>query len=218
MYKLYYAPGAASFAVHWMLIEIGADFNVELVDLATQAQKSLEYLQINPLGLVPTLMVDGAPYSQTAALLILLTERHPEAGLAPLPGTPARGTYLQLMLYLANTLMPAFRAWFYPQDFGDAERVDEVKGNAKARIEAAFDHLDACLSDRHSYFLGEEFSTVDILATMLARWSRNMPKPADRWPALGLYLDRMRKRPALRSVHEREGLTDWIDLAQVGAG
>jgi glutathione S-transferase len=216
MYRLYYSPGAASLAVHWMLIEIGAPFELEHVDFEAREQKSPEYLAINPLGHVPTLIVEGQAYAETAGLLMLLAERHAESGLAPSPGSPGRGTYLQLMLYLANTLMPAFRAWFYPQDFGDAERFDEIKANARARIEAAFDRLDARLSDGRPYFLRENFSTVDILATMLARWARNMPSPADRLPALGPYLDRMRKRPALRGVHEREGLTDWIDLAEVG--
>ena len=46
---------------------------------------------------------------------------------------------------------------------------------------------------------------------ILARWSRNMPRPAAAWPHVKAYLDRMRARPGLREVHAREGLTDWID-------
>jgi glutathione S-transferase len=199
-----------------MLIEVGAAFELEHVDFATQAQRSPEYLAINPLGRVPALIVEGQPYAETAALLMLLAERHPEMGLAPPPGSPSRGNYLQLMFYLANIPMPAFRAWFYPQDFGEPERVDEIKANARTRIETAFDRLAALLSDGRPYLVGESFSTVDILATMLARWARNMPNPADRSPVLGPYLDKMRKRPALRIVHEREGLTDWLDLAEAG--
>jgi glutathione S-transferase len=216
MYRLYFSPGAASFAVHWTLIEIGAPFELERVDFQAQAQKSAQYLGINPLGQVPTLIVDGQPRTETAALLMLLAERHAEAGLAPLPGSCDRPEYLELMVYLANALMPAFRAWFYPQDFGAPERAAAIKENARARIEAAFDHLDARLSDGRAYFLGDEFSTVDILATMLARWSRNMPKPAERWPGLDRYLKRMKQRACLREVHAREGLDEWIDLAEVG--
>ena len=214
MYRLYYSPGAASFAVHWMLIEIGAPFELEHVDFEIRAQKSPGYLKLNPLGQVPTLIVDAQPRTQTAALLMLLGERHGEAGLAPEPSSPDRPEYLELMLYLANTLMPAFRAWFYPQDFGGPERDGEIKDNARARIEAAFDHLDARLSDGRDYFLGGNFSTVDILATMLARWSRNMPKAADRWQHLKPYLTGIKQRPGLREVHAREGLADWIDLAE----
>src|SRR2546423_9408696 len=205
MYRLYYSPGAASFAVHWMLIEIGAPFELEHVDFDTGAQKSPGYLKLNPLGQVPTLIVDGQPRTQTAALLMLLGERHGEAGLAAAPSSENRPKYLELMLYLANTLMPAFRAWFYPQDFGGAGRADEIKDNARARIEAAFDHLDARLSDGREYFLGGNFSAVDFLATMLARWSRNMPKPADPSPHPKPYLNRLKPTPGLRQVPARAG-------------
>lgn len=210
MYTLYYAPGTASFAVHWMLIELGVPFELKEVDLDAGEQKSPEYLKLNPKGKVPTLIVDGQPCTECAALLMLLAERHPEASLAPLQGAPERPKYLELMVYLANTLMPAFRAWFYPPDFGGLERSEEIRENARGRIEAAFDQLSALLWDGRQFLLGESCTTADILATMLARWSRNMPKPAGAWPNLNPYLARMRQREGLREVHAREGLTDWI--------
>jgi hypothetical protein len=83
MYKLYYAPGTASTAIHWMLIELKVPFELVLVDFETRAQKSAAYLAINPSGHVPTLVVDGVPYFECAALLMLLADRHPEAGLQP---------------------------------------------------------------------------------------------------------------------------------------
>ena len=86
MYTLYYAPGAASLAVHLALIESGAPHRLKLVDTATRQQKSPEYLKLNPNGLVPTLIVDGQPVYECAALLLLLAERHPECGFAPAPG------------------------------------------------------------------------------------------------------------------------------------
>ena len=43
-YTLYYSPGTASMAVHWMLIELGVPFEARLVDFADGAQKSPEYL------------------------------------------------------------------------------------------------------------------------------------------------------------------------------
>jgi glutathione S-transferase len=181
------------------------------VDFAAQAQKASEYLKLNPLGQVPTLIVDDQPCAETAALLMLLAERHPKVGLAPPPGSPGRAKYLGLMVYLANSPLPAFRAWFYPQDFGDAGRTDEVKENARARIETAFQRLDAQLSNERPFLLDNSLSAPDILVTMLARWSRNMPKPADHWPNFKPYLERMKRRDGLRETHAREGLTDWID-------
>jgi glutathione S-transferase len=51
--------------------------------------------------------------------------------------------------------------------------------------------------------------TLDFLATMLMRWSRNMPRPATNWPALANYAARMKSRPSFRELYSREGLTEW---------
>ena len=50
---------------------------------------------------------------------------------------------------------------------------------------------------------------MDFYATMLMRWSRNMPKPAHEWPALGAYAARMKARPSFKTLYQREGLTEW---------
>lgn len=210
MYTLYYSPGAASFAVHWMLIELGVPFELKPIDFAAGEQKSPEYLKLHPDGKVPAMIVDGRPCTETTALLMLLAERHPEAGFAPAAGSDGRASYLELMTYLAYNLMPAFRAWFYPQDFGGPDDVERVKESARTRVERMFDRLDSRLSDGREYLLGSKVTAADFLATMLARWSRNMPKPASAWPRLGRYLERMKERESLREVHRREGLTDWI--------
>ncbi len=211
MYTLYYAPSTAALAVHWMLIELGVPFDLVEIDLAAGEQRSAAYLAVNPSGHVPALIVDGRPRAECAALLMLLAERHPEAGLAPAPGAPERADYLQWMIYFANTLQPAFRAWFYPDEPAGPEQADAAMAHARPRIKAAFARLDRWFADGRAYLLGERLSAADFLATMLARWSRNMPKPATEWPHLGGYVDRMRAMPSLREVHAREGLTDWID-------
>ncbi len=58
MYKLYYYPGNANLAPHMVLQEIGAKYELVLLDRDKQQHKSPEYLKLNPHGRVPTL-VDG---------------------------------------------------------------------------------------------------------------------------------------------------------------
>jgi glutathione S-transferase len=79
MYTLYYSPGTASLATHLALLEIGAPYQLELVDFDSKAQRSDAYLRLNPLGQVPTLVIDGEPYAESSALLMMLADRHPEA-------------------------------------------------------------------------------------------------------------------------------------------
>lgn len=208
-YTLYYSPGAASLAVHWMLIELGVPFETKLVSIDEGAQKSPEYLRVNPTGRIPTLTIDGKPHAESAALLMLLAERHPEKNFAPPPGSAARADWLEMMIFLANTTLPAMRDWFYAESDGDPAGAEAVKALARRRIEGAWDRLDAHLADGRSHLLGTELSTADFLAVMVMRWSRNMPRPATTWKHLEAYIHRMRARPAFIEVNRREGLTEW---------
>lgn len=209
-YQLYYSPGSASLAVHWMLIDLGLEHELIRLNLDAKEQKSEEYLKLNPNGLVPTLIVDGAPVFESAALLLLLAERHPEKGFAPAIGTPERTRYLQWMVHFANTVLPAFRIWFYPHEPAGEKYEACAKEMAEPRIEGIWDRVDAHLQER-PYFAGEQISAVDFLGAMLMRWSRNMDKPATEWPAIAEYVQRMRARPSFATLYEREGLTEWAE-------
>jgi glutathione S-transferase len=209
VYVLYYSPGAASFAVHWLLIELGVPFEARRLDLDAQEHKRPEYLKLNPNGLVPTLLIDGKPVYESAALVALLAERHPEAKLSPAVGTAERTTYLQWMFHLSNTLQSAFRTWFYPEGAAGAANIDAAKAEVRPRIEAAWERMGSHLSSAGPMMCGERLSAVDFFATMLMRWSRNMPRPATDWPAIASYVSKMKARPSFRELYAREGLTEW---------
>lgn len=209
MYTLYYSPGTASMVVHLALLETGAPYELRLVDFERDAQHSDEYLKLNPRGVVPTLLIDGRPRSESAALLMMLAERHPEAKLIPPPNTPERDAWLQWVVYLSNTLMSAYRLWFYPAELGATEHTPELRAALRKKIEAIWDLLDAQLAKDGPYLLGAAFSGVDLLLTMLLRWSRNMPRPATEWPALKRLADLVRARPSWQKLYELEGLSEW---------
>lgn len=211
MYKLYYSPGSASLALHWMVIELDVPFELVLVDIEAKAQTAPAYLALNPSGRVPTLIVDGAPHAEVAAMLLLLAERHPDAGFEVPPGAPGRADYLQWMTWLTNTLQTDYRLWFYPDEGAGPAAAAATQDCARARIEAGLARLDHLFADGRAFMLGERMTAADFMAAMLTRWSRNMPRPATDWPHLGAYVSRMRARPALREVHRLEGLSDWID-------
>lgn len=209
MYTLYYMPGAASFVVHWLLLEIGVPHELRRVDGDAGEQKSPEYLRLNPNGLIPVMIVDGKPVYEAAALALLLAERHPEARLAPAVGSPERAGYLQWMLHLANTLQPAYRAWFYPDELAGGEHRVIVQDRARERIEAAWGRVDAHLAAHDGWMAGPGPTAVDFHAVMLARWSRNMPKPATDWPAVAQLVARLKARATFAELYRREGLTEW---------
>ncbi len=209
MYTLYYSPGTASMAVHLTLLEIGTPHRLELVDFAQDAQHDPEYLRLNPRGQVPTLVIDGVPYFESAALLMILADRHPEAKLAPPIGSARRAAWYQWIAFLASSLGPVYRQWFYPSDLGSPEHPPFVREALRQKIEDSWSLVDAHLAARGPYLLGAEFSGADLLALMYMRWSRNMPRPVTNWPALRNYADLLRSRPSWHRLYEIEGLTEW---------
>lgn len=209
MYRLYYAPGTASLAVHWLLIELGVPHELKLVDLARGEHKSPDYLKLNPAGVVPALVIDGVAHGECAALLLALADRHLGAGFAPPVASAERIAYYEWAFFCANTLQPAFRHWFYADEAAGAANASSAQAHARARIEAAFARIDGVLARGGPYLLGAQVRAVDFLLTMLMRWSREMPRPATEWPAIAAYVARMRARPSFATLNEREGLTDW---------
>ena len=209
MYTLYYSPGTASMVVHLALIEIGAPFRLVKLDFDQGEQHLPDYLRVNPRGQVPTLVIDGKPYFESAALLMILAERHPEAKLAPPPGSPTRPDWYQWIAFFTNALGATYRYWFYPPDLGSPEHPPAVREALRRKIEDSWSLVDEHLSAGGPYMLGEEFSGVDLLALMYMRWSRNMPRPVTQWPALKRYADLMRTRPSWKRLYEVEGLAEW---------
>jgi glutathione S-transferase len=209
VYTLYYSPGTASMAVHLALLEIGAPHRLELVDFAQDAQHGPEYLRLNPRGQVPTLVIDGQPYFESAALLMILADRHPEARLGPPVGSADRAAWYQWIAFLASSLGPVYRQWFYPQELGSPEHPPIVRDALRQKIEGAWSLVDAHLAVHGPYLLGAQCSAADLLALTYMRWSRNMPRPVTAWPALRDYADLMRSRPSWQRMYEIEGLTEW---------
>lgn len=207
---LYYSPSTASLVVHWLLIELQVPHTLVPLDLGRREHKTEAYLRLNPAGVVPTLVIDGAVITEAAAIVLHLADLHPHAGLAPAPGSAQRGHYYQWMLFMANTLQPAYRAWFYPAEAAGEAHAEDAREHARLKIEGAWEQVASHLTAQgNAFLLGHEPSAADFMLTMLMRWSRNMPRPTDRWPVLHAYARRMKAIPSYAQTCNVEGLTDW---------
>lgn len=207
---LYGSVSTASLVVHWLLVELGIEHELVLLDFDTREHKAAPYLALNPAGVVPTLQIDGQVLTEAAAIALYLADRHPEAELLPAPGTPARGQAYRWMFWCANTLQPAYRAWFYPHEAAGEANVAATQAMARQRLEAAWQRMAAHLQTQGPYVLGEAPSVVDFMLVMLMRWSRNMPTPADSLPVLKVYAQRLKARPSFIETYRREGIADWM--------
>lgn len=215
MIELHHAPSTAAMAPHILLTEIGVPFVLRPVDTAAQAHRSPAYLALNPNGRVPVLVDGDLVLYESAAICLHLVDRHPQAGLAPPPGSDERAHFYKWLVWLTNTLQATLMVFFYPERWltdGNDTGAAELKSCAEGRTGALLDLLEAELQ-RHGgpWLLGARYSAVDAYALMLCRWTRHFAHPARVRPALGTYLQRVLDRPAVRQVFEREGLAaPWV--------
>ena len=206
MHELHYYPGNASLFPHLLLRELGCPFELKLVDRGHDAQKAAAYLALNPNGKIPTLVSGGKPIYETSAIGLFLADAHPEARMAPLPGSPERAEHYKWMSHISNVLQAEFRVWFYPEEFViDLAQAEGVKQAVGARLTGAFERISDQLGDR-PWLLDSGISASDLYLLMMVRWGRTLPKPAREIGVLGAHAARVLARPAAVETFEAEGL------------
>lgn len=210
MYKLYWCPGTAAMAPHGVLEETGQPYELELVDIGKGHNRSPDYLAINPNGYVPALIAeDGAVLYESAAIMLYLCDRHPEAGLAPAPDDPLRGPFYRAVFHMISEVQGAYKRHYYSDRFssdpGDAPRILE---KADADLLAGWGIVESNLAASGPYMLGERYSAADIYLVMLASWYEPSPKALfAACPNVGRCFELTAARPALKPVLEAHQIT-----------
>ena len=208
MYQLYFYPGNANLAPHILLEEIGALYELVLVDRDRNEQKSPEYLRLNPTGRIPVLIDGELALYETAAICLHLADRHAEAALAPAIGSVERAVLYKWLMYLTNTLQAELIVYFYPERLADdAAAAAQIKTHAETRVGGMLDLLETTLSSgKGPYFLGTQYSVVDPYLLMLCRWTRGMHHPASNRTHLARFLETVMARPATQRAFAGEGI------------
>lgn len=211
MRQLHYFPGNASIAPHMLLEEIGAPFELILVDRNKAGHKTPAYLKLNPNGLIPAFVDGDLVLYESAAICLHLCDSAPAARLAPLVGTAARGHCYKWLIWMTNTLQSSLLLYFYPERWvhaGNTLGAAELKAHAQERVGVLLDQLDAELA-RHGgpWLLGADFSVVDAYSLMLCRWTRNFSAaPARERAHLGPHMLRVLERAAVQRVFKTENI------------
>jgi glutathione S-transferase len=105
--RLYWRPGTSALAPHAALAEIGVPYELIRIERDT-AQTDPAYLALNPLGVVPTLIDGDLVITESAAILLYLADRYPEAELIPTKLIPAeRAQFYRWLIFMTNTLQTA---------------------------------------------------------------------------------------------------------------
>jgi glutathione S-transferase len=187
---LYWRPGTASMAPHAALAEIGVEYELREIDRDT-AQSDPGYLALNPTGVVPTLVDGELTLTESAAILLHLADRFPEARLAP----AERAQYYRWLVFMTNTLQTAMLRFFYPERYGDGD-VSEV---AAAEAGRHFDLLARALAGRE-WLAADHRTGADLFLFMLTRWGRRLDPPAWDRPELRAHFLRTLALPGVRRM------------------
>jgi len=211
LYQLYYYPLNASMAPHFVLEEMGVDYELILVDRKSNAQKAREYLALNPLGRIPTLVDDGLVVFESSAICLHLCDKNQESKLMPSIDDPDRVLFYQWLMYLNNTVQAELMIYFYPSKHTtNSESISAIVEAQEARITDMFELLDKELEHKE-FLVGNNITVCDYFLFMLALWADEFKRPPLSFVNLSPYLRNLAKRPAVISVCKKENvnLTDY---------
>lgn len=188
MMKLYWSP--RSFSGLWLMEETGQPYERVLTDISTGAQKTPEFLAVNPMGKVPALKDGDVSIAEASAICAYVADRYPEAKLAPPIGDPRRAKYLQWLFFGPSCIEPALIQIFTKL---------EVPASTAAWGSATqvFDVLDAAL-ERGPFLLGDMFSAADIIIGSGLNFAIRLFKMVPTRPSFDRYIDACSARPAFQ--------------------
>ena len=217
MRQLHYYPSNASMAPHILLQEIGAPFELVLVDRDHDAHKSAAYLKLNPNGSIPVLVDGDLVLYESAAICLHLSDTAPAGRWAPALETPERAHCYKWLMWMTNTLQASLMVYFYPERWmneGNTSAAQELQTHAEVKVGVLLAQLEAELA-RHGgpWLLGNSYSVLDPFCLMLCRWTRGFSTavPARDRAHLGPYLRRMLERPAvLRALATEKLEKPWV--------
>ena len=203
---LHYAPDNASLCVRLALEASGLDYTTRLVDRRTRAQKSAAYLAINPMGLIPAMETPEGPLFETAAILLWINAQRP--GVLMAPSGAARAEQTCWLIWLANTLHPALRMLFYPDQYLP-DRSEDLRAALRGRITDMLGTLDT--AERAAFLDADDLTLAGCYLVPMLRWCALYGGDTSwfdlsRYPRLARFAVRVEDTAAARTAAQAEGL------------
>ena len=214
--KLYYMPGACSLSPHIVALEAGIPLQLVKVDGKTKrTENGDDFLQINPKGYVPTLLLDsGELLTEGPAVVQYLADQKPESALAAPNGTLPRYHLQEMLGYINSELHKTYSPLFKP-DTPEATRA-ERKEYLLRRYQFIEDVRSALYASKiiedvlakQPFLLGDHFTVADAYLFTITNWARHVELDLSGFPALLAFQKRVAERPAVQEALEAEGLKE----------
>jgi GST-like protein len=204
-YVLYGMESSGSAAIEIALARCGVAWS--LVKAASwEPDEHFEALKrVNPLGLVPTLVLpDGSVMTESAAILLHLGEAHPRSGLVP-QAAQARAQAMRGLVYIAAHCYAAIGIIDYPERWCtpcDEPTAQRIRTGTRAKLHRNWE-IFADTFPAQPYLGGEAIGALDLLAAVVSRWSGTRAHLAQARPAFHETLQRIEQHPDVAPVFAR---------------
>jgi glutathione S-transferase len=188
----YTNPQSRGRIVRWMLEEIGAPYETEVVPY--DQMKSDRYLAIHPLGKVPAIKHRDHVVTECAAICAYLADVFPEAGLGPRDDEKA--DYYRWLFFTAGPVEQALtnnRAGWHP----DEQQQRMFGYGTYDRTVATLDELFSL----RDYVCGDRFTAADVYVGSAVMWGTQFGTLPQR-DSFSRYSERLRAREAHKRAME----------------
>ena len=192
----FYSPQTRAQVALNLLEELGAPYELRVLNMKAGEQRQPAYLAINPMGKVPAILDGDTLVTEQVAIFIHLADRFPQAGLAPALDDPLRGAYLRWLVFYAACYEPALTD--RSQQRAPATPMQSPYGT----FDDVMNVIEAQLA-QSPYLVGGKLTAADILWGMALAWGMAFGL-VPRRPVFVEYAERLCARPAARRVAERD--------------
>ena len=199
MIKLYHASRTRSVRIYWLLEELAVPYELVVVPFIPPLPPAKPFHQQTPFGKFPAIEDGSVTMFESGAILEYILERYGNGRLAPAPGSPQRGPFLQWVHFAEGTAFPGLGNLAWHMFKNDADSMPDAIADYRGWATAALDLLEQTLSGKE-YLLGADFSGADIMIGYTLQCAKWFGLLTDSYPRLGSYLERLAARPAFRKA------------------
>lgn len=177
--------------------------------MAAGEHRGSAYRLINPVMRVPALgLPDGVVIGETAAITLVLGERHPDIGLVPAIGDPDRPAFLFWLVAMATCGYPVFSRACHPEQFTLNDAANEtVRLKGERDLDEFFSIIEREIAGK-PYFLPRGYTALDVYLTMLTEWVADRKDLFGSRPRLKSLCQAVADRPAYRRVMEDHAVAE----------
>ena len=195
--KLYHCKGARSVRPLWTLEEMGIPYELESMRFPPRAFRE-GYLNINPLGTVPTLVDGDVTMTESAGICQYLVDRYGPTDLGLAPAEKDYGTYLNWLHRSDATLtFPQTIVLRYTQFEPEERRLKQAADDYTQWFFARLRSVEQATADRE-YLCAGRFTIADIAVGYALYLAETLGLRGGFKPNTGAYYRRLRERPAFQ--------------------